>query len=407
VDLSGWKLAGAVDHVFPGGTVIPTGPGTAETDYRGLLHVAKDARVFRARPTGPKGGERRFVQGGYSGQLSARGETVELRDHRDLLIHSFTYEAAPTPSQRFLRVSEIQYHPADPRPAETVALPGVTDNDFEYLEFINTGDKELDLTGSAFTAGLTYTFPRRTLAPGARLVLAKNPAAFALRYPSVTTTVLGPYEGQLDSAGERLEITDPSGEVVLDFEYQDGWYPATDGSGHSLVLRDLQTLPDRFSSSMSWGISLAPTGSPGTGDAALAQSYRGWDNFHFTSAERDDPAISGPEADPDQDGRPNWMEYALGRNPRVVDTDGVDCQPVTPTGNSLAGLRYHRPTHALDLNYVLLAGDEPDAASMVPVAATGDSVVPTQPGIEQSVLREPSPPPGPKRFFRLRVTLSP
>ena len=194
---------------------------------------------------------------------------------------------------------------------------------------------------------------------------------------------------------------------MLDFEYQDGWYPATDGSGHSLVLRDLQTPPDRFSSSMSWGISLAPTGSPGTGDAALAQSYRGWDNFHFTAAERDDPAISGPEADPDRDGRPNWMEYALGRNPRVVDTDGVDCQPVTSTGNSLGGLRYHRPTHALDLNYVLLAGDEPDAASMVPVAATEDSVVPTQPGIEQSVLREPSSPPGLKRFFRLRVTLSP
>jgi hypothetical protein len=101
------------------------------------------------------------------------------------------------------------------------------------------------------------------------------------------------------------------------------------------------------------------------------------------------------------------MEYALGRNPRVVDADGVDCQPVTSAGNSRAGLRYHRPTHALDLNYVLLAGDGPDAASMVPVAATGDPVVPTQPGIEQSVLREQSPGAGPKRFFRLRVTLSP
>lgn len=407
VDLSGWRLAGAVDHVFVGGTVIPSGPGTAAADYRGLLHVAKDARAFRARPAGPGGGQRRFVQGGYSGQLSARGETVELRDPRGLLVHSFTYAAAPTPAQRFLRISEIQYHPADPRPAETLALPGVTDNEFEYLEFVNTGEAELDLTGSAFTAGLTYTFPPQTLAPGARLILAKNPAAFALRYPSVTTTVLGPYEGQLDNAGERLEITDTSGEVVLDFEYKDGWYPATDGSGHSLVLRDLQTPPDRFSSSMSWGTSLAPTGSPGTGDAALAQSYRGWDNFHFTSAERDDPAISGPEADPDQDGRPNWMEYALGRNPRVVDADGVDWSPVTSDGNTRAGLRYHRPTHALDLNYVLLAGNEPDAASMLPVAATGDSVGPTQPGIEQSMLREESPAPGAKRFFRLRVTLSP
>ncbi|MEX1111597.1 MAG: lamin tail domain-containing protein, partial [Chthoniobacterales bacterium] len=407
VDISGWRLAGAVDHVFAGGTVIPTGAGTAAVDYRGALHVAKDARAFRARPTGPRGGQRRFVQGGYSGQLSARGETVELRDHRDLLVHSFTYEAAPTPAQRFLRVSEIQYHPADPRAADTFALPGVTDNDFEYLELVNTGGEELDLTGSVFTAGLTYTFPQQTLAPGARLILAKNLAAFALRYPSVTTTVLGPYEGQLDNAGERLEITDPSGEVVLDFEYKDGWYPATDGSGRSLVLRDLQTPPDRFSSSTSWGISLDAMGSPGTADSILAQSYRGWDNFHFTSAERDDPAISDPAADPDQDGRPNWMEYALGRNPRVVDQDGMYYHPVISAGQTHAGVRYHRPAHALDLNYVLLAGDQPGSAAMAPVETAVDFVVPTQPGIEQSVLRELSPAAGPRRFLRLRVTLSP
>jgi len=99
------------------------------------------------------------------------------------------------------------------------------------------------------------------------------------------------------------------------------------------------------------------------------------------------------------------MEYALGRNPRVVDADGVSWQPVTSTGTTRAGLRYHRPTHALDLNYVLLAGDEP--AAMLPVDAAGDSVVPTQPGIEQSFIREQSPAAGPKRFIRLRVTHSP
>ena len=38
----------------------------------------------------------------------------------------------------------------------------------------------------------------------------------------------------LTIAGERLELTDPVGENILDFEYKDGWYPAADGSGRSL-----------------------------------------------------------------------------------------------------------------------------------------------------------------------------
>ena len=33
-----------------------------------------------------------------------------------------------------------------------------------------------------FGAGLTYTFPAATLAPGARLVLVRNAAAFSARY---------------------------------------------------------------------------------------------------------------------------------------------------------------------------------------------------------------------------------
>jgi surface-anchored protein len=41
-----------------------------------------------------------------------------------------------------------------------------------------------------------------------------------------------------------------------------------------------------------------------------------WQAQHFTSTELDDPAISGPAADPDQDGMKNLVEFAFGYHPR-------------------------------------------------------------------------------------------
>ena len=407
VDISGWKLAGAVDHVFAGGTVIPAGAGTPAVDYRGLLHVARDAKAFRQRTVAPTGGQRRLVQGGYSGQLSARGETVELRDNNNVLIHSLTYTGSPTPAQQFLRVSEIQYHPAEPSAAESLARPGVTDNDFEYLELVNTGTSPVVLTGAGFTAGLSFTFPAHSMPGGSRIILAKDPAAFSMRYPAVSATVFGPYDGQLDNAGERLEITDPSGEVVLDFEYKDGWYPATDGSGRSLVLRDAATAPDAFASPTSWGISLDANGSPGTVGGGFAQAYHGWDNFHFTALERDNPAIAGPEADPDGDGRANWQEYALGRDPRVADAPGIGFSRVDFSGNNHAALNFRRPRNALDLTYQLVAAATPSPAGMAEVPATVTGNSPVAPNHEDVVLRENAPAHPSRRFFSLRLTFTP
>ena len=99
------------------------------------------------------------MQGNYSGQLSARGGTLRLYDDADLLIATCTYAGSPLPSQKSLRITEIQYHPADPTAAEAEAIVGVTEDDFEYLELSNIGSNALALSGAYFSRGIaSYNF---------------------------------------------------------------------------------------------------------------------------------------------------------------------------------------------------------------------------------------------------------
>jgi hypothetical protein len=78
--------------------------------------------------------------------------------------------------------------------------------------------------------------------------------------------VAGEYSGNLDNGGEYIRLNDATGQVILDFHYDDGWYPNTDGLGFSLVILNenapLETWGDRFS----WFSSAEMGGSPGQHD---------------------------------------------------------------------------------------------------------------------------------------------
>jgi Lamin Tail Domain len=79
-------------------------------------------------------------------------------------------------------ISEGHYHPADPSTAEFNA--GHTDaDDFQFIELHNISATAVELAGSAFTQGVTFNFTTGTvLAPSGVLVLARNAAAFQMRY---------------------------------------------------------------------------------------------------------------------------------------------------------------------------------------------------------------------------------
>lgn len=83
VDLSGWKLSGAVDFTFPGGAVIMS---------NGFAHVSPNVRAFRQRMTAPWG-ERLLILGAYQRQL--RNERLSLTDALGRVVATNSYVIAP------------------------------------------------------------------------------------------------------------------------------------------------------------------------------------------------------------------------------------------------------------------------------------------------------------------------
>jgi hypothetical protein len=164
-----------------------------------------------------------------------------------------------TPQEwRALAVTEIMFHPPS---------WGTNDGDqFEFIELKNNGPTALDLSGFAFTSGISFTFTNGTrLGSGQFLVLVRNPVLFATKYPG--TTFHGVYGGGLDNGGEMLRLTHPLGGTVLSVAYDDQppWPLTTDNGGFSLVPRELSNVTDP-SNPASWRASRFSGGSPGADD---------------------------------------------------------------------------------------------------------------------------------------------
>ena len=259
VDISGWRMGGGVEFAFQPGTVISAGT---------RLYVSPNVAAFRSRSVSPKGSEGRFVVGHYKGQLSSWGETLTLTDPSGRVAGTKTYAGNPSDQQRFLRITEIMYHSADPDSGSIY-----TDEDFDFIELKNIGDQALDLTGVTLTEGIRYEFSASAITDlGADdyIVLAKNPAAFESRY-GTGFTVVGPYEGVLDNGGETIKLEDYTHSTILEFDYRDGWYDITDGAGFSLVIQnEKDPVLANWDSKSGWRPSGAVKGSPGEEDVSVA-----------------------------------------------------------------------------------------------------------------------------------------
>ncbi|CAN5361740.1 hypothetical protein BH23VER1_BH23VER1_07120 [soil metagenome] len=208
------------------------------------------------------------------------------------------------PLSENLVVSEVMYHPADPT-AQEIAAGHAEQSDFEFIELLNIGAVPVSLFGVALTDGVEFGFggtPAPALAPGERAVLVSDAAAFAFRYGGAVPIAGEFVSGNLNNAGERVELAAAQNPLHA-FEYGDAapWPAAADQGGISLVLRNPYAAPDHALAA-NWTAGQASGGTPG----APEHSYEAWKVVN---------GVLSDTGDDDLDGAPNLVEYLLGTGP--------------------------------------------------------------------------------------------
>jgi len=169
-----------------------------------------------------------------------------------LLMMAYMVVFWTTQSSIGLVVSEVMYHPADA--GETL----------EFIEMYNNRAVFEDLTGYAFTNGIQYVFEPGTIINSREyLVVARDPAALEAAYP--ISNVLGPFTGRLGNDGERIDLSNNNGEIIISLRYDDErpWPVSPDGTGHSLILARQSGDPQEAST---WSPSMLIGGTPGGAD---------------------------------------------------------------------------------------------------------------------------------------------
>jgi len=207
-------------------------------------------------------------------------------------------------------INEMMYNPPnDP-----------TEDELEYVELCNRGAEDIDISGWQFTDGIELTFPAGTIIEaGGFLVVCSDPMEMVWKYGIYN--VIGPCDGRLNNAGERVAISDNSAEPILidEVEYDTGeeWPSKPDGDGPSLELVN------------PWV------------DNSVGGHWR----------------ASDP---PENNGTPGALNSCYQENPPPV-ISGVSRNPLSPTSSQTATVtatvQDDTAVQSVRLNYV--AGDEP------------------------------------------------
>ena len=167
-------------------------------------------------------------------------------------------------SQSDLRITELQYNPAEPSASE-MAAGFLNNDDFEFIEIYNpsvTGTINLD--GVQLSDGVMFDFGNVDLLPGERVVVVEDVDAFMERYGD-SANVLGQWSGALNNGGEEVTLVDSSLNEIMSVNYGDNdpWYNAAN-HGFSLVLDDPVNTPvDELGKYYSWRSSTILGGTPG------------------------------------------------------------------------------------------------------------------------------------------------
>ena len=154
-----------------------------------------------------------------------------------------------------ITITEIMYHPSGADEVE------VGNRNLEWIELYNDNPTVLNLSGYYFSNGISFVFPFDTYLEGrAYLVVCADEAAVRQKY-GITNT-LGNFAGRLDNDGETVELNIYGGgpEVRVKYGDRNQWPHSADGTGHSLVLKNVHLDPDNNDN---WTRSTVLGGTPG------------------------------------------------------------------------------------------------------------------------------------------------
>lgn len=183
-----------------------------------------------------------------------------------------------------LRISEVNYHPAEATQAEATALgvgdPGNVNPFFEFIELVNTSDSDtIEITDVQLVQkgdeGVTFSFAdMTTLAPGQRILVVENEDTFEARYGTGLNVAGAWGGGRLSNNQERIQLRDTDGNTIHDFVYNDLWEPTTDGDGHTLVIVNRTADTRDWNLPRGWRPSVNVNGSPGEAEPVVLPVFR-------------------------------------------------------------------------------------------------------------------------------------
>ncbi len=93
-----------------------------------------------------------------------------------------------------------------------VMVPQDPDSDETFVELTNIGAQTINLNLVKFTQGIDFTFPSIELAPGERIVVVQDRAAFKAKY-GTEMKIAGQYTGTLNP-GEEIRLEDAIGRII-------------------------------------------------------------------------------------------------------------------------------------------------------------------------------------------------
>jgi uncharacterized delta-60 repeat protein len=153
----------------------------------------------------------------------------------------------------------------------------------------------------------------------------------------------------------------------------------------------------------------APLGALQQATINLYTGFGAWQLTNFTPSELANPLISGPDADPDNDGLKNAVEYALGLSPKVANSNGRPFGALmNVTGTNYLTITFRRRVPVFDLQYLPRTTNalnktwNTDAVQVGAPVNNGD-------GTETVTYRDsvPARPPANQRFMKLEVQRTP